>query len=118
LKKKVQKNKRTTRRKLEPPFAKTFRAQKMPTQRTDNQPIATTERLNTLFVGKVRQHFGELPSTNGFAQEWLAQHRAAEGTLISTDHQTDGQPMGIGSRAKYGIEFHLLSPFYCGTSTI
>ncbi len=85
----------------------------MPTQRTDNQPIATTERLNTLFVGKVRQHFAELPSTNVFAQEWLAQHRAAEGTLISTDHQTQGRgQMGNRWESAAGQNMALSFIFY------
>ena len=46
---------------------------------------------NTLFVGKVLNHFDELPSTNLLALEMLANERITEGVVISTFHQTAGR---------------------------
>lgn len=53
--------------------------------------------INTLFIGKVVHRFSHLPSTNLYALELLAKDRPAEGTVVLTDHQTDGRGQ-IGSR--------------------
>ncbi|MEL6924320.1 MAG: biotin--[acetyl-CoA-carboxylase] ligase [Bacteroidota bacterium] len=52
---------------------------------------------NSLFVGKVRHHFSQLPSTNLYATELLSKSKPPEGTIITTDEQTDGRGQ-IGSR--------------------
>ena len=46
---------------------------------------------NTLFIGKVLQHFPTLPSTNTHAIDLLAKSNPMEGTVISTSHQTAGK---------------------------
>lgn len=63
---------------------------------------------NTLFVGKVYYHFGELPSTNDWAMELLdakrwpshgqpSKTRPPEGTVVRADNQTAGRGQ-LGSR--------------------
>jgi len=52
---------------------------------------------NTLFIGKVREHFEHLPSTNLYALEQLTKSNPLEGTIITTEAQTDGRGQ-IGSR--------------------
>lgn len=51
---------------------------------------------NTLFVGKVFQHFPSLKSTNLYALDLLAKSKPIEGTVISTLNQTAGRGQ-IGS---------------------
>lgn len=46
---------------------------------------------NTLFVGKVLYSFENLPSTNTFAADLLAQKKTIEGTVIVAGAQTDGR---------------------------
>ncbi len=55
------------------------------------------QRFNTLFIGKVLQHFPQLASTNAHAQELLSKTKPAEGTVISAFHQYDGRGQ-IGSK--------------------
>ena len=52
---------------------------------------------NSLFVGKVRKHFKQLPSTNGYALDLLSKSNPCEGTVITTDNQVDGRGQ-IGSK--------------------
>ena len=52
---------------------------------------------NTLFIGKVRQHFKQLPSTNLYALEQLTKSKPLEGTIITTEAQTEGRGQ-IGSQ--------------------
>lgn len=59
------------------------------------------QKQNTIFIGKVSMSFPELPSTNLFAIELLAKTQPEEGTLISTDKQTDG-------RGQYGRKWESL----------
>jgi len=51
---------------------------------------------NTLFIGKVRSHFPKLASTNSFAINSISKNNPIEGSVISTDNQTDGKGQ-IGS---------------------
>jgi BirA family biotin operon repressor/biotin-[acetyl-CoA-carboxylase] ligase len=51
---------------------------------------------NTIFIGKVLLHFDSLPSTNAYAQEIVSKSRPSEGTVVLTDHQTEGRGQ-IGS---------------------
>lgn len=51
---------------------------------------------NTLFVGKVRYHYPQLASTNAFAINSISKNNPIEGSVISTDNQTDGKGQ-IGS---------------------
>lgn len=46
---------------------------------------------NTLFIGKVFNHYETLQSTNILASEMLARKPISEGTIFSTFHQTDGR---------------------------
>lgn len=46
---------------------------------------------NTLFVGKVINHFDHLPSTNTYAIELITKSKPSEGTVISTSNQTAGK---------------------------
>ena len=52
---------------------------------------------NTLFVGKVLQHFESLESTNTYALQLLSKNKPIEGTVISTYNQTKGRGQ-IGSK--------------------
>lgn len=52
---------------------------------------------NTLFVGKVLQHFESLESTNLYALQLLSKSKPIEGTAISTFNQTRGRGQ-IGSK--------------------
>jgi len=52
--------------------------------------------LNTLFVGKVAQHFPTLASSNDFAINLVAKTKPIEGTVISTAFQSKGKGQ-IGS---------------------
>lgn len=51
---------------------------------------------NTLFIGKVFQHYEKLDSTNEKANEYLSKNNPSEGTVISTYHQEKGRGQ-IGS---------------------
>ena len=46
---------------------------------------------NTLFIGKVFNHYENLPSTNILALEMLGNEQISEGTVFSTFAQTDGR---------------------------
>lgn len=46
---------------------------------------------NTLFIGKVLHEFDALPSTNILANEWLAENKVVEGTVILTHDQYAGK---------------------------
>ncbi|MBX2930299.1 MAG: biotin--[acetyl-CoA-carboxylase] ligase [Saprospiraceae bacterium] len=49
---------------------------------------------NTLLIGKVLLDFSSLPSTNQYAQEWLAAERPDEGAVVSARAQTQGKGQG------------------------
>jgi len=51
---------------------------------------------NTLFIGKVFQHYEKLDSTNEKATEYLSKNNPSEGTVISTYYQQKGRGQ-IGS---------------------
>ena len=51
---------------------------------------------NTLFIGKVFQHFASLESTNQYAVDLISKSKPIEGTVISTFNQTKGRGQ-IGS---------------------
>jgi BirA family transcriptional regulator, biotin operon repressor / biotin---[acetyl-CoA-carboxylase] ligase len=46
---------------------------------------------NTLFVGNVCHRFDQLPSTNDYAKELLANGNPSEGTMVITANQTAGR---------------------------
>jgi BirA family transcriptional regulator, biotin operon repressor / biotin---[acetyl-CoA-carboxylase] ligase len=50
---------------------------------------------NTLLIGKVLLDFPSLPSTNQYAQEWLAAERPDEGAVVSATAQTQGKGQGV-----------------------
>jgi BirA family biotin operon repressor/biotin-[acetyl-CoA-carboxylase] ligase len=52
---------------------------------------------NTLFIGKVYQHFVEIDSTNKYAMDWAAKSRPAEGAVVRADSQSAGKGQ-FGSR--------------------
>ncbi|MCF8246015.1 MAG: biotin--[acetyl-CoA-carboxylase] ligase [Saprospiraceae bacterium] len=54
-------------------------------------------RPNTLFVGQALIDLPQVASTNAYAQELLSKTKPAEGTVISTFHQSDGRGQ-IGSK--------------------
>lgn len=54
---------------------------------------------NNLFVGKVRQHFDTLPSTNDYVAELLAKSKPPEGLVVLADNQTAG-------RGQYGSRWY------------
>ncbi len=70
-----------------------------------------TYLTNTLFVGKVRHHFAQLASTNGYATELLSKNKPTEGTIITTDYQVDGRGQ-IGnkweSEARKNLTFSII----------
>ena len=47
--------------------------------------------LKTLFIGQVFHDLREVPSTNDYALQLLAKSNPAEGTVVSTPHQTAGK---------------------------
>jgi len=68
---------------------------------------------NTLFVGKVLLRYPELPSTNVYFQEWLGRERPAEGTVVQTDHQTQGRgQMGQSWQSPAGKNLTFSTLFY------
>lgn len=52
---------------------------------------------NTLLIGKVLLDFSSLPSTNQYAQEWLAAERPDEGAVVSARAQTQGKGQGTAT---------------------
>lgn len=53
---------------------------------------------NTLIIGKVLEHYEKCSSTNFVAKDLIAKSKPLEGTVISTDNQTEG-------RGQYGNQW-------------